>query len=86
MIELSAAWVLYGFYGLAGVLVLIALLQVLNSLRHGSRMPVNIVITAVYVVAIVALGIVTNSMLSTVDWNGSFQVSLPDADFLRFGL
>ena len=86
MIELSAAWVLYGFYGLAGVLVLIVLLQVLNSFRHGSRMPVNIVITAVYVVAIVALGIVTNSMLSTVDWNGSFQVSLPDAGFLRFGL
>lgn len=86
MIEISAVWVLYGFYGLAGVLMFIAVLQVFNSLRHGARMPVNILITAVYVVAIIALGIITNSMLGTVDWNGSFQVSLPDAGFLRFGL
>lgn len=86
MITLSAIWIRYGFLVLAALLLLVAVLQLVNSMRHGSRMPANILVTLVFVLGIVAIVVITNSLLINVDWNATYTLTLPSASLLRFGL
>lgn len=85
MIEFPAIWVWYGFLVLGGLLLALALAQLLNSLRHGSRLPINILVSAVFVVGVAAIAVTTMSYLSSVDWSSTYTLTLPNTSFFRFG-
>lgn len=85
MIEFPAIWIWYGFLVLGGLLLVLALAQILNSLRHGSRLPVNIVVSAIFVTGLVVIGMTTMSYLSSADWSSTYSISLPSLSFIRFG-
>jgi hypothetical protein len=85
MIEFPAIWIWYGFQVLGGLLLALALAQVLNSIRHGSRLPLNIVVSAVFVTGLVVIVMTTTSFLSSVDWSSTYSITLPNTTFLRFG-
>ena len=86
MIEFPATWIWYGFLALGGLLLFIALSQIINSIRHGSRMPLNIFISGIFVLGIVTMMIITMSLLSTVDWSAKYTIQLPSVTFFRLGL
>ena len=85
MIEFPAIWVWYGFLVLGGLLLFMASAQLVNGLRHGSRLPLNILVSGIFVVGIAAIIISTFSLLSSVDWTSTYTIVLPSSDFLRFG-
>lgn len=86
MIEFPARWVLYGFDILYGGLLLLAAAYLVNALRHGARMALTIFSSIVFLAGVVGIVWLTWSMLSPVDWVGSFTINVPSFDFIRFGL
>ena len=84
MIEFPATWVWYGFLVLGGLLYVLVGAQLYNSLRHGSRMPVNVLVSAIFLVGVVALTVVAFSLLSNVDWSTTFTIALPSGLSLHF--
>lgn len=85
MIEFPAIWIWYGYLAANALLLFIALSQIINSMRHGSRMPLNIFISGIFVLGIAAMMVVTLSLLNSVDWASSFSLDLPSASFFRLG-
>ncbi len=83
MIDFPAIWVWYGFLILGGLLLLVAVIQVINGLRHGSRMPLNMFVSAIFIFGIAALIMATMSFLNWVDWTSTFSLTLPSADSLK---
>jgi len=85
MIDFPAIWIWYAFLVLSGVLIFIAVCQVINAFRHGSRMPLNIMASFIFVIGVVGISITTLSLLSAVDWTTSYSIPLPSASFFRLG-
>lgn len=85
MIDFPAIWAWYTFLVLTGLLLFIALSQVINSIRHGSRMPTNIFVSGIFILGIAAMMIVTMSLLNTVDWSANYSIALPSTSLFRFG-
>ena len=85
MIEFPAIWIWYTFLVLGGLLLTMALAHVVNSLRHGSRLPLNIIVSAIFVFGVGAMIATTMSLLSLIDWSSTYSIALPDMSFFRFG-
>lgn len=85
MMDFPAIWIWYGFLALGGLLLALALAQLLNSFRHGSRLPLNIFVSGIFVVGVAAIAITTMSYLSSVDWSSTYTLTLPSTSFFRFG-
>ena len=58
MIEFPASWVWSGFLVLGGLLLALAFAQLLNSLRHGTRLPLNILVSGIFVVGVATIATV----------------------------
>ncbi len=84
MISFPAIWIWYGFLLLGGLLLLLALTQLINGVRHGSRMPLNIFASGIFVLGIATIAVVTLSMLANVDWSVSYSLAVPSIPFLHF--
>ena len=85
MIEFPAIWLRYIFFILGGLLVLIALLQLQNSLRYGSRMPLNLFVSVLFVAGVAAIIGYSFTMTSSVDWTQSYSLSLPSISWPYIG-
>lgn len=73
----SANWLQLILLALGGLLLLIALAHTLTAWRFGGRMPLTAITNAIFIAGVVAITFLTWSMLSSVDWAGSFTVDLP---------
>lgn len=86
MIDFPAIWVWYGFVVLSCILLFVALSQVINGIRHGSRMPLNIFVSGIFVLGVATMIVITLSLLNTVDWSTTYSIVLPSASFFRLGI
>lgn len=73
----SAQWLQLVFLLLGGLLLLIALGQTITAWRHGARMPLTALTSALFIAGVVGIVLLTWSALAQVDWAGSFDVSSP---------
>lgn len=85
MIEFPAIWVWYIFLVLGGLLLVVAAGHLVNSIRYGSRLPLNIIVSAIFVLGVGAMITTTTSLLSSVDWSSTYNIALPNMSFFRFG-
>lgn len=85
MIEFPAIWIWYTFLFFGGLLLVVAVGHLVNSLRHGSRLPLNIFVSAIFMFGVGAIIAMTMSLLSSVDWSSTYNIALPDMSFFRFG-
>lgn len=77
MMSFSAQWLQLVFLLLGGVLLLIALGQTITAWRHGARMPLTAITSALFLVGVGVIVMLTWSALTSVDWAGSFDISSP---------
>lgn len=72
-----AIWIEYGFFILGGLLLLIAMAHTLTAWRFGARMPLTAITNAIFIAGLVAIVFMSWSMLSSVDWSGTFTIEIP---------